>query len=195
MRHASNNAEVRRLIARACWRVSIALAIAGAHLAFGTLWLMGPIELHAQSGGVTPMYAEFIADEPPRETILRREPLEFVEPIEIAMPELPEVAVAAIVEEPAVEAPRIDPLFGPDVTPYSARANLAAGKTATVLLTVSIGADGAVISAEIVRGSGDESVNAAALDYARATRWIPGTIGGVPRPMQASLTVILGENA
>jgi hypothetical protein len=35
--------------------------------------------------------------------------------------------------------------------------------------------------------------NAAAIDYAHATRWTPGTMGGEPRAMQASLTVILGE--
>jgi hypothetical protein len=50
-----------------------------------------------------------------------------------------------------------------------------------------------VIAARIVRSNGNASSEAAALDYARATRWIPGTIDGEPRAMEASLTVIFGE--
>jgi len=58
---------------------------------------------------------------------------------------------------------------------------------------VQIAADGSVISAEVVRSNGDDVTNAAAIDYARTTRWIPGVIDGEPKAMQASLTVILGE--
>jgi hypothetical protein len=50
-----------------------------------------------------------------------------------------------------------------------------------------------VLSAEVVRSNCGDAANAAALDYSRATRWMPGTIAGEPRAMQASLTVILGE--
>jgi hypothetical protein len=60
------------------------------------------------------------------------------------------------------------------------------------MLLLQIGADGAVISAGIVRNGG-EAANTAAIDYARETRWIPGTIDGKSRAMQGSLTVILGD--
>jgi hypothetical protein len=52
-----------------------------------------------------------------------------------------------------------------------------------------------VLSAQIVRSNADEAANAAAINYARATKWIPGSIDGEPRAMQASLTVIFGEHA
>jgi TonB family protein len=176
-------------------RALIALAIACGHVAVGLLWITNPVQVRAQATGSLPMYAEFISNAPQVEAKYHVEPTELVESIEIPMPVLPETAVAYVNEEAAVEVPQIDPLSGPDVTRYSSRANLPAGRIATVLLTVSIDADGSVIDVEVVRSNGDESVNAAALDYARATRWIPGMVGGVPRPMQASLTVILGENA
>jgi TonB family protein len=64
-----------------------------------------------------------------------------------------------------------------------------------VLILLGIAVDGTVEDAQIVRSTGDESANAAALDYARATRWIPGNVSGEPRAMKASLTVILGEIA
>jgi TonB family protein len=183
------------VLARISGRAFIALGIAAGHIVAGSVWFTNSVQMRAQSTGVAPMYAEFLSDEPPIEAIHRIEPIEIPNSIDMPMPELPEAAVPAINEESAVEVPQIDPLSGPDVARYSARANLPAGKIATVILTVSIGADGAVIAAEVVRSNGDESANAAAIDYARATRWIPGMIGGVPRPMQASLTVILGENA
>jgi hypothetical protein len=49
------------------------------------------------------------------------------------------------------------------------------------------------MSAQVVRSNGGDAANAAAIQYAWATRWMPGKIGGEPRAMQASLTVILGE--
>jgi TonB family protein len=186
---------VPRPHARVLSRTLIAVVIAAGHVFVGLLWYMNPIHMRAQSTGNSPMYAEFISDAPQVETTYRVAPIEDAQSIEMPWPELPEAAIAAINEETAVDVPRIDPLNGPDVTQYSARAHLPAGKIATVILNVSIGADGAVLTAEVVRSNGDESANAAAMDYARATRWIPGMVGGVPRPMPASLTVILGESA
>jgi TonB family protein len=84
-------------------------------------------------------------------------------------------------------------MWGPKIAEFSERANLPAGKTIKVMLSMAIGADGGVISAEVISSTGDEAANEAALDYARATRWIPGTVAGEARAMQASLTVILGE--
>ena len=194
MSNSRNDVSGKRVLARISGRVFIALAIAAGHAVVGLTLFMKPVLMRAQSTGVAPMYAEFISDEPPVEAIHRIEPIETPDSIDIPIPVLPEAAVPAINEDSAVEVPQIDPLSGPDVARYSARANLPAGKIATVILNVSIGVDGEVIAAEIVRSNGDESANTAAIDYAHATHWIPGTIGGVPQPMQASLTVILGEN-
>ena len=77
--------------------------------------------------------------------------------------------------------------------PFTARAQLDQGEVVTAILLLQVGADGKVISASVVRSNGDDTANEAAVEYARATRWIPGSIDGEPRAMQASLTVILGE--
>lgn len=109
--------------------------------------------------------------------------------IELALPEL------SMTSEPktAIDAPRIDPAIAVDVAYYSARAGLAPGMIATVLLLLDIAPDGTVTSARVVRSDAGDAASGAALDYARATRWTPGMIDGEPRAMQASLTVILGE--
>lgn len=110
-------------------------------------------------------------------------------PIELELPDV------TIVSEPemAIDAPRIDPGLAVDIAPYTARAELMPGIIATILLLLEIAPDGSVISAEIVRSNAGDAANAAAVQYAQATRWMPGKIGGEPRAMQASLTVILGE--
>jgi TonB family protein len=111
------------------------------------------------------------------------------------MPELPEPMTLATTDESTLELPQIDPQVAPNVGEYSEQAGLADGDTAVVTLTVDVGADGAVISAQVIKSNGGEVANEAAVAYARATRWIPGKVDGVPRAMQASLTVILGERA
>jgi TonB family protein len=69
------------------------------------------------------------------------------------------------------------------------------GFVATVILLLEISPDGSVMSAQVVRSNANDAANAAAIQYAHATRWMPGKIGGEPRAMQASLTVILGERS
>ena len=91
------------------------------------------------------------------------------------------------------EPARIDPTLAVDVAFYSARARLAPGMIATVLLLLDIAPDGSVTAAKVIRSDAGEDANLAALEYARATHWAPGMINGEPRAMQASLTVILGE--
>jgi TonB family protein len=110
-------------------------------------------------------------------------------PAKLVAPLLPMDAIPA----PQSESPRIDPDVQLHTAAFASRAQLRPGEVATVILLLQIGADGTVLSAEVVRGNGSEAASEAALDYARATRWIPGTVDGEPRAMQASLTVILGE--
>jgi TonB family protein len=119
-------------------------------------------------------------------------------------PELPQAAPAVELKLPALPTerenaelsmmpPTIDPDVRLDVASYTARANLPAGVVATVILLLDVGRDGTVTAAKVVRSSATEEANEAAVDYAKATRWMPGRIDGEPRAMQASLTVILGE--
>ena len=111
--------------------------------------------------------------------------------IQLDMPELP----IAAEPETSIDEPRIDPTLTVDVAFYSARAGLTPGIIATILLLLDISPDGSVTSAQIVRSNAGDAANAAAIQYAHATRWMPGKIGGEPRAMQASLTVILGERS
>jgi TonB family protein len=182
-------------LARASLRTVGFLLIVAAHIVFGLACFRNTMELQTVSAANLPMYGEWIEQDPPADSVFVESHDIPPDPLSIPVPELPEVSVAVLNDEPALEEPKIDPLSGPDVAAYSQRANLPAGKTATILLTVGIGVDGAVVSARVVRSSGDAAVNAAALDYARATRWIPATVDGQPRAMEASLTVILGESA
>jgi TonB family protein len=182
-----------RTLARVGVRGILLAIVAGAHVMIVVHWIANPMSVRIAHDAVEPMYAEFFSAEPPDESVFKTEAN--WPPISGPIPELPELAVASLMAEPPIEGPMIDPMWGPDIAEYSERANLSAGKTVKVILTVAIGADGAVISAEVLSSTGDEAANDAALDYARATRWIPGTVGGEPRAMQASLTVILGEIA
>ncbi len=109
--------------------------------------------------------------------------------IQLEMPELP----VAAEPETSIDEPRIDPILSADIAPYSARADLTPGLIATILLLLDISPDGSVTSAQVIRSNAGDAANAAAIQYAHATHWMPGKVGGEPRAMQASLTVILGE--
>jgi hypothetical protein len=110
-------------------------------------------------------------------------------PIELDIPNLPISAQPEL----SIDSPRIDPSLSVDIAPYTVRAGLMPGFVATILLLLEIAPDGSVLSAEIVRSTAGDAANAAAIQYAHATHWMPGKVGGEPRAMQASLTVILGE--
>lgn len=160
-----------------------------AHVALIALLNRDDIPLHRLRPTAEPMIADIA---PPAEQAATNEnpALSFSEaPVQLPMPTL---SVEAF--EPQRDAPQIDPNRRPDIASFSARAHLAPGTVATVLLMLEIAADGSVISAEVVRSNADEAATAAAVDYARSTRWTPGMIDGEPSNMQASLTVVLGEN-
>lgn len=170
-------------------RLASACLVAGAHIAC-ICWLADRvIATRRPEIAAEPMVAEIFAatrSETPREGV-RIIALE--QPVELAVPELP----VSSESEMTVDAPRIDPSFSVDIAYYSARANLSPGVIATILLLLEIAPDGSVVSAQIIRSSAGDAANAAAMQYAQATRWMPGKVDGEPRAMQASLTVILGE--
>ena len=165
------------------------LFIALAHLGFLAMLGSDPIEVRRIQPESPPivvdlLLGEFADAEIPLEESAASDPKELLDP-----PQLPADAFA----EPQLEVPRIDPDMQLVGAPFAARAQLEQGEVITAILLLQVGADGKVISAKVVRSNGDDTANEAAIEYARATRWIPGSIDGEPCAMQASLTVILGE--
>jgi TonB family protein len=170
-------------------RLASACVVAAFHVAF-VCWLVGrAIDPRRPAIAAEPIVAEILvatrSELPTAGAQLN--PIE--QTIQLEIPNLP------ISAEPdmTIDAPRIDPSLTVDIAPYSARADLMPGFVATVLLLLEVAPDGSVISAEIVRSNAGDAANAAAIQYAHATRWMPGKVGGEARAMQASLTVILGE--
>jgi TonB family protein len=174
---------------RAAEKIGVVLTIVLGHLGFFYLLSPGMVEVRRLHADPQPISAQLIsADDAP--AIYDEPSLATADPlVEMEPPTLPSDAIL----EPQVEAPRIDPDSRIRIEPFAAQAQLPPGQVATVILTLQISADGSVMSAEVVRSTGTAAVNSAAIDYARATRWIPGFIDGEARAMQASLTVILGE--
>jgi TonB family protein len=90
-----------------------------------------------------------------------------------------------------VSAPHLARVQSVDPVVFAHRAHLAPGTALTVLLRLEVREDGFVGSADIVRSSGNAVADAAALDYALALRWVPGTNGGSPRTMRVDYPVTL----
>lgn len=177
-------------------RLSITRIIAGGVVVFVHLGMMAVLASHGvpsrpQEFISQPMIAELLAAAPDESRVVDDQEGLDVGVIDLALPELS----MTLRPETAIDAPRIDPSLTVDVAFYSARAGLAPGIIATVLLLLDIAPDGAVTSAQVIRSDAGDAANFAALEYARATRWTPGMIDGQPRAMQASLTVILGERS
>ncbi len=176
--------------ARVGVRILAVLAVGAGHVAVALLMMGDAVQSRIRSPAAEPLIV-FIEPQRPVLDGLTTQPEQDAKRIALVAPELP---TQALLIETATDPPKIDPGFAPDMSIYSKRANLAPGATATVMLLLDIAADGSVITAQLVRGSVDAEVNDAAIEYAQATHWIPGTVDGVPRIMQASLTVILGES-
>jgi TonB family protein len=166
-----------------------ALAILLAHMGIMSLLRQDPIDVRRLRADYEPMFAELITSDARPET--RDPPIAAVlDPsLELQPPALPPDAIP----KSQVVAPRIDPEWRLDLGPFISRAQLDHNEVVTVLMILQIAADGSVISAAIVRSNGDDAANSAAIDYAKTTRWIAGEVDGESQPMQASLTVILGE--
>jgi len=63
-------------------------------------------------------------------------------------------------------------------------------KPETVVLAILVLEDGQVGDVQVSRSCGSADVDAAAIQYARALRWLPGTKEHRPQPMRISLPVI-----
>ena len=171
------------------FRLVAAFVVTAAHAALISLLMRQVVDQRKLELSAEPMLAEIIGAQS-TVTPAPTSPAPVALPIELSLPSLP---VETQVQTAAIDAPKIDPAAAIDAAPYEARAELAPGTVATVILLLEIAPDGSVLSAQVVRSNSGDAANAAALDYARATRWTAGLIDGEPRAMQASLTVILGE--
>lgn len=171
-------------------RGAVVLTILLAHVGFVALLMPDPIDVRRIQP--EPMLAELLPGELPDQQSSFADALSIQSSQSTVEP--PHLSAEAF-SEPQVQAPRIDPELRLSSAAFASLAQLGQGEVVTAILLLQIAGDGAVISAEVVRSNGSAAANEAAIAYARATRWIAGSIDGESRPMQASLTVILGESA
>jgi hypothetical protein len=180
---------VAPLSRRTLRRVFVACIIAAAHVAVVLLTIRNSVQSETHEEPVLPMVAEILESQPPSFLSLHPELSPAEVTVKLGMPDLPAIEAAEL----SLRPPMIDPEMQLDVSSYNARAGLPVGVVATVILLLEIGPDGSVMSAEVTRSNAEATANEVALDYAKATQWMPGRVDGEPRAMQASLTVILGE--
>ena len=167
------------------------MTVAVVHIGFVMLLEFPPIEVRRAPYSPEPMMVELLGLEVGITTSPLDSPYTPDPRVNLAVPDLSMDSMA----EESTESPRIDSEQQVFTLPFAQRANLRDGEVGVVILRLQIAADGSVIAAEVVRSTGGDDLNAAAIEYARSTRWIPGVVDGEPQAMQASLTVILGESA
>ena len=110
-------------------------------------------------------------------------------PQAIAFDDSVEDQLAAVIS-PA-SALRLARVQSVDLVSFARRAHLPPGRSLTVVLRVEVTTDGSVDSVDVARSSGNVSADAAAIDYALALRWIPGTCDHQPKTARVSLPVTL----
>lgn len=115
-------------------------------------------------------------------------------PVQIPIIDLPRVTARpptpTVGRHPFV-VPQLDPSSRTDVGPYARKAGLAPGRRAIVILAVDVGADGLPTRVLIESSSNDAFADAAAADYARSLKWIPGEVNGQASAMRIRFTVSL----
>jgi TonB family protein len=182
-----------RVVARrgSAWRsLLVGAVIVAAHIAIALLMMQKAVHVRVDKETVQPMLVRII--EPQAASFLSLNP--DLAPAESAVAlKMPTLPAEFETTDLSLQPPTIDPEVHLDVSTYSARALLPFGTVATVMLLLEISPDGSVMSAEVVRSDAGSAANEAALEYARSTQWRPGRVDGEAKTMQASLTVILGE--
>ena len=92
-------------------------------------------------------------------------------------------------------APQLRRIQITDTEGYARKAGLQIGQAATVLLAIEVLPDGTVGEATVNRSSGTAAVDAAAIEYAKGLRWIPGTADHQPRAMRILFPITLSRSA
>jgi TonB family protein len=158
--------------------------------------LVSPISVRHWSSkeGVDPMKVFEILDEPRG---LDTVPLP---DIKLAVPSLDTDVLEVVnfedsLQEAAVtgsaSAPRLSKLQTVSSEVYARKAGVVPGRPATVVLAILISEEGWVNEVRVTRSCGSAAVDAAAVDYALALRWIPGTQNYQPQAMRITFPVIL----
>ncbi|HPF27868.1 MAG TPA: hypothetical protein PK159_14885 [Steroidobacteraceae bacterium] len=88
-------------------------------------------------------------------------------------------------------APVLDSSLAIDARPFAVQAGLVGGDEATIVLMVEVLADGQPGAIAVERSGGTAEIDAAAIDYARSLRWVPGRVGGIATSMKVRFGVHL----
>jgi len=91
----------------------------------------------------------------------------------------------------SASAPRLRRIQTVDMATFARRAGLTAGQSRTVILVAEIQEDGEPNQVDVARSSGNATVDAVAVDYALALRWIPATRERKPLSMRISFPITL----
>jgi|SRR5215831_13710045 len=97
-------------------------------------------------------------------------------------------------EEPVVrdfQPPRLEAGSLPDTAEFARRAGVAPGKSARVILAVTVTERGTAGDILVTVGSGNSRADALAVEYARALRWSPAVVQGRNSSMKIRLPVVL----
>jgi TonB family protein len=150
------------------------------------------------AAGASPMAVTFIelpsAVAEPNELALPVSAMEVsLDPPSPSMPE--PVATAEEVDLPdSIEQfrpPRMLPDEGKSLAELTTAAGLVVARQTRVILTVDVQENGSTGKVEIAVTSGDENLDALAVEYARAMRWIPAVVQGRQSSMSIRLPVII----
>jgi TonB family protein len=90
----------------------------------------------------------------------------------------------------SASTPRLSRLQTVSSAVYARKAGVAPGHPATVVLAILISEDGQVNEVHVARSCGNAAVDAVAVDYALALRWIPGTQNHQPQAMRITFPVV-----
>jgi TonB family protein len=88
-------------------------------------------------------------------------------------------------------APRLLRVQPVSLETYARRAGILPRQPATVVLAILVQENGEVGDVRVVRGSGSDAIDAAAVEYAKALHWIAGTQNREPRSMRITFPVTL----
>lgn len=165
------------------WGVAVALVMG--HVAISQLILTQDTVLLREATPIASAETWLINEAPPPSKVAEwtppvvprtlRHPLDIPSPI-VVVADAPEAVIAPR------SAPQVDTTAWVDMAPYAQRAGLRAGEGATVVLRVLVNSDGYATNVEIDVSSGSSTIDATAVEYALALRWLPGTESGAPAP-------------
>lgn len=178
-------------------RVSVGAAVVLLHaLAVSSITSRGTTTHPRSSDPIVEIFESTVIFQPPaRDTVaipeVRLSAIE-LNPTALRMVQFEDPDDAALGEIVAPSsAPRLRRTQTVDMSAFARRAGLIAGQAKTVILIAEIGEDGEPNQVDIVRSSGNAGVDAAAMDYALALRWIPATLDRRPRSMRISFPITL----